>query len=92
MLISEHLSELLYTRGCKIKNSIEGRQLIWNKPMRAVGRDDVSAKTGKHRSPGATNIQIEKEKKKKKKIMLDKQKIVLTESGLWVFLFVTLVE
>lgn len=34
--------------------------------MRAVGRDDVSAKTGKHRSPGATNIQIEKEKKKKK--------------------------
>ena len=49
--------------------------------MRAVGRDDVSAKTGKHRSPGATNIQIEKEKKKKK-IMLDKQKIVLTESGL----------
>ena len=67
VLISEHLSELLYTRGCKIKNSIEGRQLIWNKPMRAVGRDDVSAKTGKHRSPGATNIQIEKEKKKKKR-------------------------
>lgn len=28
VLISEHLSELLYTRGCKIKNSIEGRQLI----------------------------------------------------------------